>query len=152
VSVASFGATATAPTADVAKTSAAAPRLKSATQAPPAAMSKPSAATKSAGSIAPKAADTSADVEPPLTIVGCVERDRDAFWLKDASGPNLPKSRSWKTGFLKKRSAAIALTDGTNKVGLQSYVGERVAATGTLVDGQLRTQSLQQLAESCSSS
>ena len=38
---------------------------------------------------------------PTSTIVGCLTFDDGAFRLKDASGIDAPKSRSWKSGFLK---------------------------------------------------
>jgi len=62
---------------------------------------------------------------------------------------DVQKVRSWKSGFFKKRTAPIALTDAADASALPSYIGRRVAATGMLIDGQLRTRALQQIANSC---
>jgi hypothetical protein len=85
-----------------------------------------------------------------VTITGCLANDDDTFFLKDTSGADAPKSRSWKSGFLKKRAATIELFDATNALRLPSYVGQRVAATGMLVNHEMRAQSVQRVAASCS--
>jgi len=85
-----------------------------------------------------------------VTITGCVANDEETFWLKDTSGADAPKSRNWKSGFLKKRSASIALLDATHALKLPNYVGQRVAATGTLVNREMRAHSLQRVGSSCS--
>ena len=41
---------------------------------------------------------------PPVTVTGCLERTDEGFRMKDTSGADAPKSRSWKSGFLKKGS------------------------------------------------
>ena len=69
-----------------------------------------------------------------VTITGCLANDEDTFLLKDTSGADAPKARSWRSGFLKKRQATIALFDATNALSLPSYVGQRVAATGMLIN------------------
>lgn len=83
------------------------------------------------------------------TISGCLGSDGDTFRLKDASGADVPKSRSWKSGFLKKRSVGIVLVDAGRTLHLATYVGQRVAATGSLVDRELRARSVRRLASSC---
>jgi hypothetical protein len=85
-----------------------------------------------------------------VTITGCLANDEDTFLLKDTSGADAPKARSWRSGFLKKRSATIELFDATNALRLPSYVGQRVAATGRLINHEMRAQSLERVAASCS--
>lgn len=85
-----------------------------------------------------------------VTITGCLEHDDEAFWLKDTTGVDAPKSRSWRSGFLKKRASAIELVDSANTLKLTSYVGQRVAATGVLTKGEMKARSLQRVAASCS--
>ena len=85
-----------------------------------------------------------------VTITGCLANDDATFWLKDTSGADAPKSRNWRSGFLKKRPAPIELLDATHELKLPNYVGQRVAATGTLVNREMRAQSLQRVAASCS--
>jgi len=110
-------------------------------------------------SSAPKADTTTSVVESTsnvagrtatsVTITGCVANDEATFWLKDTSGADAPKSRNWKSGFLKKRPAPIALLDATHALKLPNYVGQRVAATGTLVNREMRAHALQRVAASC---
>jgi hypothetical protein len=85
-----------------------------------------------------------------VTITGCVANDEETFWLKDTSGADAPKSRNWKSGFLKKRPAPIELLDATHALRLPNYVGQRVVATGTLVNREMRAHSLQRVGSSCS--
>ena len=87
---------------------------------------------------------------PSVTITGCLANDEGTFWLKDTSGADAPKTRSWKSGFLKRRPSAIEIVDGTNMLRLSPYVGQRVAATGVLMNREMRAQSLQRVAGSCS--
>jgi len=104
----------------------------------------------------PKAAavepTSKADVQnlAPATITGCLELDEETFWLKDTSGVDAPKSWSWRSGFLKKRSSPIELVDATNTLKLAKYIGQRVAATGVLMNREMRARSLQRVAASCS--
>ena len=83
-----------------------------------------------------------------ITVTGCLERDDDSFRLTDTSGDEVPKARSWKSGFLVKRKASIALVD-SERVSFPSYVGARVAVTGTLEDRAMRVVSLQRVGPAC---
>ncbi len=69
-----------------------------------------------------------------MTITGCLEMsvDETEFRLTDTEGVEAPKSRSWRTGFLKKHSSSIALVEMADAHALQAQVGKRVAATGVL--------------------
>jgi hypothetical protein len=84
-----------------------------------------------------------------VTVTGCLESDDQILKLKDTTGLDAPTSRSWKTGFLKKRSASIDVTDTANGVGLTNHVGHRVALTGTLVDREMNVRSVRRIADSC---
>jgi hypothetical protein len=103
----------------------------------------PNAATESTPKVA-------AQTVTSVTITGCLANDEETFVLKDTSGAEAPRSRSWKSGFLRKRPATIELRDATNALRLPSYVGQRVAATGMLVNREMRAQSVQRVAASCS--
>lgn len=87
--------------------------------------------------------------ELTVTITGCLARKDQAFRLKDARGDDAPKSRSWKTGFLRKRSADVAVIDAANRLRLSNYVGQRVALTGTLDDREMHARSLVAVSRSC---
>jgi hypothetical protein len=80
----------------------------------------------------------------PVTITGCLEISvkQDEFRLTDTEGLDAPRSRSWRTGFLKKRSAAVALVEPSDGLALQTHVGRRVAATGMLTSHDLKVSAL----------
>ena len=86
---------------------------------------------------------------PPVTITGCLEADGDAFRLKDTSGADAPKSRSWKSGFMKKGPATIDVVDGAHALRLADQVGHRVSVSGTLVNHEMQARSLRRLGSSC---
>jgi len=112
---------------------------------------KPGAVTagvKPSTALTPPAAVQAANTTS-VTITGCLDRDAETFWLRDVSGTDAPKSRSWRSGFLKKRSSAIEVVDDGNVLRLSSHVGERVAATGTLANREMQARSLTRLAASC---
>jgi hypothetical protein len=106
------------------------------------------AANPSAESGARSRAPTLASV----TITGCLERADETFRLKDTSGPDAPKSRSWKSGFLRKNSASVEVVDAASRLKLPDHVGQRVSVTGTLVDREMQIRSLQRVAASCAGS
>jgi hypothetical protein len=85
----------------------------------------------------------------PATVTGCLEAGETGFRLKDTSGIDALKSRSWKSAFLKKRSSTIEMVDAANTLQLRSHVGQRVSATGTLVNRTMRADTLQSLSHSC---
>jgi hypothetical protein len=141
------------------------------TDAQPQIAAEPSAATKSAASrfsaVVPMAAPTTGVVmaddpdmdsapgaparkSSPVTIAGCLERTDNAFRLTETTGADAPKSRSWKSGFLKKGSASVDLVESGNGLKLRDHVGRRVSVTGALADRQLRVQSVRRVAPSCS--
>ena len=84
-----------------------------------------------------------------VTIAGCLERSGDGFRLKDVTGAEAPKSRSWKSGFLKKGSATVEVIDGTHALRLTEQVGKRVSVTGALADRELNARSIRRVAASC---
>ena len=85
-----------------------------------------------------------------VTITGCLERGDSTFRLKDTTGADAPKSRSWKSGFLKSGSASIQVVDAGDRLNLSNHVGQRVSLTGTLVDREMKARSLQSISASCS--
>ena len=85
----------------------------------------------------------------PVTIAGCLERDDETFRLKDTSGADAPRSRSWKSAFLKKGSAPVDVVDASKRLKLTNHVGQRVSVTGTLSDGEMQIRSLRRIAASC---
>ena len=84
-----------------------------------------------------------------VTISGCLQARDGSFWLKDASGTNAPKSRSWKSGFLKKHAEPVQIVDATKALQLSNYVAHRVIATGTLANRTMHASSVEPIAASC---
>lgn len=84
-----------------------------------------------------------------VTIRGCLELDDETFWLKDTAGIAAPTSRTWRSGFLTKRPARIEIVDAAKALKLPNYVGQRVAATGTLVNHEMQARSLHRVTASC---
>jgi hypothetical protein len=107
--------------------------------APAPAVASQSVSTVSSSS--PEAEETAL----PVTLAGCVERNDECFWLKNASGEGAPTSRSWKSGFLRKKSLTVELIDRGYTHRLATYVGQRVETTGVLVDREMRVKALRVL-------
>jgi hypothetical protein len=86
-----------------------------------------------------------------VTITGCLEGggSENRFRLTDTEGGDVPRSRSWRTGFLKKHSTSVALVEPSNPHALQAQVGQRVAATGLMTSRELRVTSLQVIGPRC---
>ncbi len=82
-------------------------------------------------------------------MTGCLEKTDEGFRLKDASGSAAPKSRSWKSGFLKKGAASLDVVDASHTLQLGSQVGRRVSLTGSLVDREMRVESVRRMSASC---
>jgi hypothetical protein len=101
------------------------------------------------GSPAAESAKAAAPAAAPVTVTGCLELTDQTFRLKNTSGAEAPKARSWKSGFLKKGSASIAVVDAPKKLKLPDHVGERVSLTGVLVDREMQVRSLHRVAASC---
>jgi hypothetical protein len=104
------------------------------------------AAKPAAGQATAKAPEQDAE---PATIVGCLMQDHETFRLKDTAGEDAPKSRSWKSGFLKKSTKTIDVLDERHRLNLASHVGEQVSVTGMLDDREMQGTSLKRVAESC---
>jgi hypothetical protein len=102
---------------------------------------------------APATVSAGAGEATPVTIIGCLEIsvDHDAFRLTDTEGADAPRSRSWRTGFLKKGSAPVALVEPPERLALQTNVGQRVAATGLLTSHDLKVSSLRVVGPPCNS-
>ena len=85
------------------------------------------------------------------TLSGCLEAtvDGDEFRLTDIESADAPKARSWRSGFLKKRSTPVELVEPSDPAGLRKFVGRRVVATGLLAGRELRVRSFQSTGTSC---
>lgn len=110
---------------------------------------KPSV-TPAIESRAVKAKQNDEDAPIATTVTGCLElRDDGMFQLKDTDGQHAPKSRSWKSGFIKKGSAKVDVFDAGNRLQLGMHVGHRVSISGTLTDRELRARSMSVTTDAC---
>jgi hypothetical protein len=100
---------------------------------------------------APASVSSGAAGTTAVTITGCLEIsvDHDEFRLTDTEGADAPRSRSWRTGFLKKGSAPVALVEPPDRLALQTRVGRRVAATGLLTSHDLKVSALRVVGPAC---
>jgi len=156
------------PVSKAAVTTSVARTPKASAPAPPSAVAKPWVTTRpaeptrtsrtaeptTAPAIEPAASmnqtpNAAAQNTTPVTIQGCLQAGNEGFWLKDVSGADAPTSRSWKSGFLKKRSASVEVVDAPDSLRLANYLGQRVAAAGSLTDRRLQVRSLHRVAGSC---
>ena len=125
-----------------------------AADATPSVMAAPAKSPKTRA-VVPATSAPASTTEPAVvktsgaTITGCLERAGDGFRLKDTAGESAPKSRSWKSGFLKKGSAAITVTDASRSLRLANQVGHRVTISGTLMDRELRAVAIHQAGGTC---
>jgi hypothetical protein len=131
------------PTVNPSPASATSPALASATSA--------EAAIPAIAPASEPAAAASTRSGPVTTLTGCLAREETAYKLKDTSGDAAPRSRSWKTGFLRKASTSVELYDSSNHAKLPTHVGQRVSVTGELIDREMYVRSLQRVAASCAS-
>jgi hypothetical protein len=115
------------------------------------AASIPSVAARIAAVDTPAVESVPDQKSAPVTITGCLERSDETFRLKDTMGVNAPKSRSWRSAFLRKSSASIDVVDAPTRLNLPDHVGQRVSVTGTLVDREMHVRSLQRVGALCSS-
>jgi hypothetical protein len=124
------------PAADVPFTESAVPKLV--------------ARVESSGAAASAVPTVTGDTSP-ITITGCLEVsvDHDEFRLTDTDGVDAPKSRNWRTGFLKKQTAAVGLVEPSSRLALQTHVGRRVTATGLLSGHDLKVSALRAVGPPC---
>lgn len=93
----------------------------------------------------PSSAATSDATAPALiTISGCFEMsiDGETFRLADTEGANVPKVRTWRSGFLKKQAVPVELLELGDRAAARTYVGQRVTATGVVENREMRVRSL----------
>ena len=107
---------------------------------------------RSATAAQPASAETAGVIADSnlATVEGCLVQEEDQFRLKNTTGEDAPKGRSWKSGFLHKSSKTIDLLDHSHRLNLGRHVGERVAITGVLDNRELQGTALKRVSESCS--
>jgi hypothetical protein len=129
------------PSTQAAKPQAAAPAVRPATASVTTTVVNAKVAAK------PQGAEAKAPER--VTIEGCLVQDDETFRLKDTSGEDAPKGRSWKSFGLHKGSKTLEVVDARHRLNLAKHVGERVSVTGMLDDKELQGTALKRLAEAC---
>jgi hypothetical protein len=84
-----------------------------------------------------------------VTISGCLEQADQGFRLTDTRGEEAPRSRSWRSGFIRRSAASIEVIDTADRLHLPTYVGQRVSVTGKLVDREMTAGVVRIVAMSC---
>lgn len=85
-----------------------------------------------------------------ITLTGCLEADGRKYMLTDLEGAQAPKGRSWKTGFVMKKSKDVEITSSSS-VKLGDHLGHKVSVVGVRNgDTHLQARSIKQIAASCS--
>jgi hypothetical protein len=85
-----------------------------------------------------------------VTVTGCLETNGNSgFRLTDTEGTDAPRSRSWRSGFLRKRSSSVALVAPPDPYTLKTQVGHRISASGQLTSRELRVTSVQVIGTRC---
>jgi hypothetical protein len=102
-----------------------------------------------ASATAPPAAPANEPADEPVTVTGCLELDNQEYRLTDTEGQDAPKSRSWKSGFLKKRGAELEVIDAAKSLRLATHLGQRVTLSGVVVDRTMQARTLVVAAKSC---
>ena len=113
------------------------------------AQSKPATAKPAPAKVVPKQATTAPS--PSITLTGCLEADGRKFMLTHPEGHQAPKGRSWKTGFVTKKTKNVEVVGASSTVKLGDHPGRRVTVVGAIDrDTHLTARSIKQLAASCS--
>ena len=119
----------------------------------PAATERPATASVTTSVVNAKVAakPQGAEAKAPerVTIEGCLVQDDETFRLKNTTGEDAPKGRSWKSGFLHKGSKTLEVVDTRHRMNLAKHVGERVSVTGMLDEKELQGSAIKKVAESC---
>ena len=107
-------------------------REKTAAPKPTVAAATAPAATATSGSAS--LAESAPEPAPAgaVTITGCLAKGKNGFWLKDVSGVDLSKKRSWRSGFFKKSAPRVDVAAASSVVRLAGYVGLAVALLASL--------------------
>jgi hypothetical protein len=125
--------------------------LSAQTKTPPKAPVKAAAPAKAAPAKAVTAKVAAAPVVPGETLTGCLEADGAKYKLTDLQGTQAPKGRSWKTGFITKKTKDVEVVGTSSSLKLKDHVGHKISVVG-VKDGEthFKARSIKQLAGSCS--
>jgi hypothetical protein len=88
-----------------------------------------------------------APVDPnSVTMIGCLESDGVNYRLSDVQGNLAPKGRSWKTGFVTKKTKNVDLVGASSTLNLKDNVGRKVSVIG-VKEGEthLKARSVKQI-------
>jgi len=107
-------------------------------------------APKAKTAASPTKAAAKAPAAPAATMTGCLQADGGKFRLTKLEGANAPKSRSWKTGYVKKTTKDVEVVGSSSSLKLKDQVGRKVTVSGSRDGDTFKAQSIKQIAKSCS--
>ena len=86
-----------------------------------------------------------------VTLTGCLHADGSKYMLTDTEGAKAEKGRTWKTGFITKKSKDVEVVAASSGMKLGDFRGHKVSVVGVR-DGQshLKARTIKQVAASCS--
>jgi hypothetical protein len=84
-----------------------------------------------------------------MTYTGCLRAENDGrtFVLTRVDGPDAPKTRNWKTGFITKKAGKLHIV--APGLSLRHQVGHAVQLTGRRADDTLRAYSVKVVGATC---
>ena len=86
---------------------------------------------------------------PDSTYVGCLREDDGRFVLTEIGGPDVPKSRNWKTMFVTKKAGKLEVTS-SGTLRLSRHVDQTVQITGKRNEKAFAARSLKVVGSTCS--
>jgi hypothetical protein len=108
-------------------------------------------ASASSSTVAPaagKPAAAASQAIPDSTYVGCLREDDGKFVLTEIGGPDVPKSRNWKTMFVTTKAGKLEVASaGTLR--LSPHVDKTVQITGKRSDKMFAARSLKVIGATC---
>jgi hypothetical protein len=98
------------------------------------------------------AAKIAEPVDPnSITLTGCLHANGKKYTLTDAAGTKAEKGRTWKTGFITKKSKDVEVVAASSTMKLSDFRGHKVSVVGVR-DGEahLKARTIRQLVGACS--
>jgi len=85
----------------------------------------------------------------PVTMTGCLRTGGAGFVLTGLKGNTAPKARSWKTGYIIKKTRDVVVSPATG-VKLQDHVNRQVTVVGVVDGTHMTARTIRRVATSCS--
>ena len=101
--------------------------------------------------VQPAESKTAAKANESVTLTGCLQADGGKYMLTDLQGAKAPKGRSWKTGFITKKTKDVQVVTTASGPKLKDHVGHQVTLTGVRNgETHMQARSIKHVAAKCS--